>query len=734
MSTGRIENFVGAQNFCTGSQTDYSTCIANNLRFLPFNEDTYSQAGFAGISISQATLPYIAGTSYVKAQPLAIANIVTRQLQKNSFGVVSFRCLDVFSKPRLPLPRLQDLGLPEEELLNITEIDMTVPEEDKDDALDFYGIPLVDVSTCEDDLCRLTGHFQNVINLSIGYSKAVSIVVNQGDLIAGTINNLGNYYLLPDYAIEMDTKAFEADEILERSLIELQGMLDNLTITHDYFTIMNNMIVIAEGLIDQLQLVPLETDMHVNVTWPLISTIDSSTDFTVYDFEITKAVAEYLAEYDFSYLFNISFLERELVRVFGVRPRTTYTEENYQLLLNTIGVSYATELFDKQSNMLILIQRLYNYSSVPQILDETNAILATYNILLAYESFYTTDLQGKFLSSDPDKDLAMEALIDSSSVIIGQFTVMYSGGDILQRVGNLYNPADSDAKDLIVHELDLYFSEVGDVAKILDARHRASIVEATQVASEDKLNTVDFSTDFKDSGVFHFADIAYSIGFSRITDLKQILIDDEVYNLTGIVDEDGNPVTGVSSKGCTKFTFTRHVMPTYSPVIEMYVYPGTPDQPYCPTVNKYHNYNACSYSGMFSKLLPTIDQNSGSDMGLYVFKGYEPMKGTVQELIRIGKVDINSINLNDPSLDNKSYETMIQKEVLNLTNADSIVNDTITTDDLKYYLSSKIVNESQLNNYPNMALVEFKNFPLGSSFNLPKISLLLTAEDPIVKA
>jgi len=263
------------------------------------------------------------------------------------------------------------------------------------------------------------------------------------------------------------------------------------------------------------------------------------------------------------------------------------------------------------------------------------------------------------------------------------------------------------------------------------SKHYANIVDATQVDSASKLNITDFGTDFKDSGVFHFADIAYSVGFSRLTNLTQIVIDNEVYVLTDIVDEDGNPVTGISQSGCTKFTFTRHVMPTYSPTVEMYVYPGTPSQPYCPTVNKYHNFNACSYSGMFSKLLPQIDQNSGSDMGLYVFKGYKPMDGTVEELIRIGKVDINSINLNDPSLDNKSYETMIQKEVLNLTNASSIVNDTITTDDLKYYLSSKIVDNSQLNNYPNMAMIEFKNFPIGSSFNLPKISLLLTAEDPV---
>ena len=736
MSTGRIDNFVGAQNFCTGSQTDFSTCIANNLRFLPFNEDTYEASGYGGINIREATLPYISGTSYVIAQPMAIANVLTRQLQKNSFGVVSFRCPDVFSKPRMPLPRLQDLGLPAEELLNITDVDMSVP--DPSTALDFYGIPLVDLTLCTDEVCRRSAYFKNSINLSIGYTRALSIVVNKSDLIQGTINNVGDYYALPEYATDLDDKNTEAALILDRLVQELTSLqleIGNVAITpesQNYYDYMIDMTNIATSLCSLLSSVPLQATMYTNVVEPLVTSIDEFTDFTTYDFEITSTVSEYLRDYNYDELFNLSILERQIVVVYGTVPRVTYSPENYQILLSTIGVNYSSEVFSEQSSIITFIQRLYNYSQVPQLIDETRTILSKYDALKLYGPFYTTNLLGEFDSGEPEHDAAMNTMVQSTADLLNQFTVMYSGGNILDNVEAIYNPEDSNSKDRVAAELDLYFSEVGDPVKINLARHHGFIIAATQVAPEQKVEDIKFGTDFKDSGVFHFADIAYSIGFSRLTNLTQITIEDEVYDLTAIVDEDGNPLTGISQSGCTKFTFTRHVMPTYSPVIEMYIYPGTPDQPYCPTINKYHNFAACSYSGMFSKLLPQVDQNSGSDMGLYVYKGYRPMTGVVEELIRIGKVDINSINLNDPSLDNKSYEAMIQQEVLNLTNASSIVNDTITTDDLKYYSSSKIVDQSQLNNYLNMAIVEFKQFPIGTSFTLPKISLLVTAEDPVL--
>lgn len=763
MST--IDNFVAAQNFCTGSQSDYSTCIANNLRFLPFNEDTYKASAYAGLSIGKAILPLLGGTTYVVGQPLAIANINTRTLMKNSYGVVSFRCNDVFSKPRLPLPRLQDLGLEAEELLNITEVD--IPK-DKDNPNDFYGIPLVDISQCTDDSCRRVGYLKNVINLSIGYTKATGVTVNQTDLIEGTINNMGNYYLLPEYAITLDTKTREADEVLAKLISELRALKEvipsirtrlygtaELHVTRrptaraileasysyspsvheiDYYKIMNEMADIAIDLATNMLTLSSVNDMYNNVVEPLVNSINPNTDFGYYDFNITKGVAEYIKDYDFKTSFDAVRLLKRLVVSFGsAEPRSIFSEENYQTLLLTIGSSYATEIFSFQSNILRLIQRFYNYSSVPQIVDEVNAILSMYNIMKTYESYYTTNLQGKFDTGEPEKDEYLEAMIESSIEALDTFTVIYSSGNIIDKVNSVYNPQDSTAKDIVIAELDKYFLETGNVSKISAARHRDAISKGTSALTSDKLTITDFGLDFKDSGVFHFADIAYGIAFSRLVDLKQITIDDEIYDLTAIVDEDGNPLTGISQSGCTKFTFTRHVMPTYSPVIEMYIYPGTPDQPYCPTVNKYHNFNACSYSGMFTKLLPQIDQTSGSDIGLYVYKNYRPMQGTVEELIQLGKVDINSINLNDPNLDNKDYEKMVQTEVVNLTNASSIINTEITTDDLKYYLSSKIVDNEQVSNYSNMAMAEFKNFPIGTSFKLPRISFLVTAEDSFLK-
>ncbi len=154
----------------------------------------------------------------------------------------------------------------------------------------------------------------------------------------------------------------------------------------------------------------------------------------------------------------------------------------------------------------------------------------------------------------------------------------------------------------------------------------------------------------------------------------------------------------------------------------MYIYPGTPDQPYCPTVNRYHNFLSSKYYGMFTKM-------AEEGMGVYIYRGYKPMYGTIEEVIQIGEMDLNSINLNDPSLDQKSYEAMLMKEVKNLTNSSSINDKPISTEDLKYYLSSVIVDEEACSNYPGLAIIEFKNFPLGPSPKFPKIKVNVVSED-----
>ena len=156
----------------------------------------------------------------------------------------------------------------------------------------------------------------------------------------------------------------------------------------------------------------------------------------------------------------------------------------------------------------------------------------------------------------------------------------------------------------------------------------------------------------------------------------------------------------------------------------MYIYPGVSDQPYCPTINKYHNFNTSKYYGMFTKM-------DGDLMGVYLYRGYSPMKATVDEVLQIGRVDLNAINLNDPSLDQKSYETMMMRDVKNLTNASSINGSPLTTNDFKYYLASQLIDDTETNNYPGMAVIEFKNFPLGKSIKPPKIRVNVVSEDII---
>ena len=72
-----LDSFIAAQNFCTGSQTDYSTCIANNLRFTPFLDDTYEASDYAGLSISKKDLPYLYGdhTSIVELIPVILNHL-----------------------------------------------------------------------------------------------------------------------------------------------------------------------------------------------------------------------------------------------------------------------------------------------------------------------------------------------------------------------------------------------------------------------------------------------------------------------------------------------------------------------------------------------------------------------------------------------------------------------------------------------------------------------------------
>jgi hypothetical protein len=270
--------------------------------------------------------------------------------------------------------------------------------------------------------------------------------------------------------------------------------------------------------------------------------------------------------------------------------------------------------------------------------------------------------------------------------------------------------------------LDEYFETIGNQSKIelyntIDKQH------AIYNTGTEDTTPVYLGGDFKDSGKFYYADIAYAVGFTRLTNIHSIQIDDEYYKIESITDDHGNPVQGISATGCTRYRFIRNVLPTYQVEIEMYIYPGTYDQPYCPTINKYHNFATSKYYGMFTK-------QDGEDVGVYVFKGYSPMTQEGEEVIQLGKMDLNSINFNDPTLDKKSYEAFLMTEIKNLTNSSTINGEPLSTEDFKYYMASKLVDPSLACNYPGLAIIEFKNFPIGSGLTFPKIKVLVDGEDP----
>ena len=713
----RIESYVAAQNFCTGSQTDYSTCIANNMIFLPFLDDTYDAADNVEVAIRNAPIPYLSGNTYVDLIPLAMANVLSRVMMTNDYGVVSFRCNTVFNRPLLPLPRLQDLGIEQLDILNIIETDL----DDIQDGTFLGDIPLSTDAT-------LNGYIINVINLMIGYTTAFGKVVNYTSEISGIITGMWDYRELPAKSQEMDTQILFCNDVYDELQINLADARGALTgLSTDFYIIMGNMLDIVDDHAAMVYAINLYSDLHNNITVPL-SVINDDTDFTTFDYTITDAVVVYVGDYDFVLPMETLYLAKQASGLYGRPPNVTETVSLYQNLLRTVAMTYASEILLTQSSIMAKIQLLYTYSNIPQVLVEIRAYGAILDYYVAFKSFYTTDLTGKYEDVEGFNDSALyEQLLIDINTTATDFTLTYSGGEIDNVVESLYVEADLNAMNAVVAELDKYFLEVGNAAKIDTSTLGTSINEVIG-NTDDRITEVTLGGSYTDSGDFYYADLAYAIGYGKITNLSSIQIDDELYDITAITDENGNVISGISEAGCTKYTFTRHVMPTYAPEVYMYVYPGTPDQPYCPTINRYHNFATTKYSGMFTKL------DTDGEMGVYLYKGYRPMESTVEEVIQLGKMDINAINLNDPLLDDNSYESMIQKEIKSLTNATSINGEPLSTEDFKYYLHSELVDDTKVNNYPGMAILEFKDFPIGQSFQFPKIKLNVEATDPLSRS
>lgn len=687
-----LDSFIAAQNFCTGSQTDYSTCIANNLKFTPFLDDTYKASSYAGLTISDKDIPMLAGEVFVDIQPLAIANIFARIMMTNSYGGVSFRCSEVFNRPRLPLPNLQDLGVPVQDILNIIGVDPTEP---LDTTGYFQGIPI-----SPDD--NLLGWMHNYINLLIGYTTSVSNLMTDGRSVKGIILGSLDYYTLPSFSITMQEES-------DRSLLIYNETVRYMNLVYADVTadvsLKENIDNIKTFIADaETYMVTVRTEVNNDIVAPL-SIIDENTDFTTFDFTITDGVANTIIDQEadkYPFIFSYAMQGKYISAIYGIPPQ--YPNDNVIIAGNVVDV-YSASIRNLISESLSLISKLYSTTTTMDlVLSQLRANEVFYLDLQAQDDYYIT--LSRSLISDPE----YLDVIDKLEALLNTF----SFGNIMNIVEGLYDPENYDSVALVQAALDTYFITIGDVSTIAVASLVTAQETLYNVELDDRITEVFLGGDFKDSGEFYYADLAYAVGYAKLTDIKSIQIDDEYYTLAS--------GSGISESGCMKYTFTRHVLPTYDVEVEMYIYPGTPDQPYCPTINKYHNFNTSSYSGMFTKM-------DGENMGVYIFKGYQPMKGIVNEVVQIGSMDLNSINLNDPSLDEKSYEAILMKEIKNLTNASSIDEGPVTTDDLKYYLSSTLIDDTQASNYPGLAIIEFKNFPLGSSATFPKIKVNVTSED-----
>jgi len=670
-----LESYIGAKEFCTGSQTDFSTCIANNMRFTKYLDDTYAAANLVKVSINGQAFNHVYGKTFVDLEPVAIANVLTRELETNDFGAVKFRCLDVYAQPRLPLPSLQDLGIAASNILDIVDVP-ELPDNVPDNPDEYEGVPVFD-----DD--RL-----NCLNFTIGFSTSISKALTVSRTIRNIINNHLNYYDLPDQAEVMKAELERAGLLMPKAL-EYANNLINEPAGIIYTTYINIMSSI-ESMYDHLY--------HESIQYvynPIVNNIDDNTDFSQFDFSITRGVAD-----------EISELEKD---------------EYPQFLASSLYLKYLANL-DRTSNLTYKIVSTYAglfLDVYPNFFSLLSTFYSAYNELYTYElrnaeqlDIYFKESKAIFIDLAKDNLDISDPKYQEYMDVINQFEVvvdMFTTDGIINQLSD-----DVEANKTI---LDSYYETYGFEIKI-EVSRLADLVHILYNQLSTGLTEINFGTNYKDSGKFYYADIAYAVGFTKLDKIMAIKINDEYYDF-----QEG---VAISESGCTKYSFTRHVLPTYDYTVDMYIYPGTPDQPYCPTINMYHNFATTAYSGMFTKVVNNM-------VGLYLYKDYRPMEATVGQVVKLGDVDFNSINLNDPSLDQKSYEYMMMTEVKNITNATSINGKPISTDDLKYYTSSKIVDDSKTNNYPTLGIIEFRQFPLGSSLAFPRITIYVEASDVISK-
>ena len=751
MKNSRILSYTRAENLCKGSLGDdnYSTCVLNNLRFLPYMNDTAEALlkTNAGLT-TQGDIPYLDGKTYVKAQPIAVSDTKVKMLEKNDYGQISFRCLDVMAKPMLPLMDLTDLGLEDKPLVVSNNINLP-PVEDNENLCDssngyLSGVPVKCPEDCETDDCLYSAYLYNLKNYLIHLNNKYQSMVSNCDAIATLIASNGNYDNLRPMALEAK-EALSELETVYNVLTTMKTKMNALATGTDYYNFLQAMINAIYTLLPTLSDYTTEKDnLNNNVVQVILTYVNDNEDWTVFQYySELDGIVDYMKDYRGTE--NYFLLQKKLdkcllyLNALPYVPKVDSADNSFSSLVSEVALDFTYEIYNELNGILNKIHELYTLNTDSKKIDLIKQNNTSYKLFSLTENVWFTKV----------KNLLNTLNISKASEILDLY-------DLLENTRSLYNSTDSFVTNLgssvTEDQLGSYYSSYGNQTLVsLNALYGK--LQTILGLTPKSINEVDLGGSFKDSGRYYFANVAYIIGFGKLSNIYSLKINGAIYNTDAITDEEGNSVTGISDSGCTRYRLRFKLFPdvannSNTQMLEMYIYPGTPNQPYCPTINKYHNLAATKYSGLFSKLV-TSDTSESTEMGLYMFKGYSPLENRVDKIIRLGTADLNAIDLTKPNLDKDSTEAFLQKEIVSLTNSSSLIaNNTITSKDLKFYLKATLqgtevpvetnnpfttqgLSVPKANNYPNMSIIEFISLPLGSSFKVPNIEIYLRAEDMV---
>lgn len=718
--------FVFAESLCSGSTLDnYATCILNNMRFMPYTKDTAVSlvTGTAGI-VSNVDIPAIAGKTFVELKPVAISDIRARMLQKNDSGQVRFRCLDVFSQPLLPLTNLQDLGLEDKGLVgedgsfitvsNAIDLDTTIDIACNDGYSYFTGVPIICMTSASTDELKYYRMAYNIRSHLIYLNNLLNELDTDLMAIVSIIDNNGNYNNLLGIYNNLMSKLSQVED-LKDIIGSLVVVFNSLYTTDPYlkglFTLFNNFSVPDLSSIE-----PIATYIHVDEDWTHFQHYNEILQVST-DILSLVTTASYLGSF-----YNVS----TLVSLSRIMPTDFIYSNSTQMtdFKTNLAIKYASEFYNAINT---LFNKIQSYSIGALALDIT-VEKAKFRPFVELYNFGFVDL-----------------FSNTEQVLIKVVDVVNTGVSNLDDYFN-FQPLPT------LEQLNSFYSTKGNNT-IIKYNELYSSINSTLGITTSELTEIDLGASFKDSGKYYFANVAYVVGFGTLSNIHQIQIDDNIYDTTSIVKDDGSVINQVSQDGCTKYRFKQKLFTgvennANTKEVEMYIYPGTPTQPFCPTINKFHNMAVCSYTGLFTKLL---EQPDGSiESALFLYKGYEPMKGVVKELIKLGSTDINSIDLSLPNIDLNSTESFINRQIVALnTSSTLLLDNTITSKDFRYYLKASLngtvipieatspiqhqgLSVDNAINYPNLAIIEFIGLPLGSNLKVPNITILTTAVDSIL--